>query len=126
MELLTGRVTAIAQHHRRATGVVVAEGMIEGDAVVIAMGPWSILAALSLPLPAVFGLKGHSLVFDTGNAVPSEALSIEYREPAGRRAEPRNISARRRHDLCLRHFQRDAFADRSGTGRTRSRGDRAS
>jgi glycine/D-amino acid oxidase-like deaminating enzyme len=82
-ELLLGHVTAIAQHHGRATGVVVADAIIEGEVVVVAMGPWSILAALSLPLPAVFGLKGHSLVFDTGNAVPDEALFIEYREPAG-------------------------------------------
>jgi hypothetical protein len=52
------------------------------------MGPWSILAALSLPLPAVFGLKGHSLVFDTGNVIPGEALFIEYREPAGAALSP--------------------------------------
>jgi glycine/D-amino acid oxidase-like deaminating enzyme len=57
--------------------------MIEGDAVVVAMGPWSILAASFLPLPAVFGLKGHSLVFDTGGAVPAEAVFIEYREQTG-------------------------------------------
>jgi glycine/D-amino acid oxidase-like deaminating enzyme len=82
-ELLLGRVTAIAQHHGRATGVIVADEMIEGDAVVVAMGPWSILAASSLPLPAVFGLKGHSLVFDTGDAVPGEALFIDYRELIG-------------------------------------------
>ena len=88
MELLLRRVTAIAQHHGRATGVVVADRMIEGDAVVIAMGPWSILAALSLPLPAVFGLKGHSLVFDTGNAIPGEALFIEYQEPDGAALSP--------------------------------------
>jgi glycine/D-amino acid oxidase-like deaminating enzyme len=87
-ELLIGRVTAIAQHHGRATGVVVADVMIEADAVVIAMGPWSILAASSLPLPVVYGLKGHSLVFDTGNAVPGEALFIEYREPAGAELTP--------------------------------------
>ena len=48
-----------------------------GDAVVIAMGPWSILAATWLPMPAVFGLKGHSIVFDTGSAVPAEALFLE-------------------------------------------------
>ena len=30
---------------------------IEGDAVVIAMGPWSVLAAQWLPLPPVFGLS---------------------------------------------------------------------
>jgi glycine/D-amino acid oxidase-like deaminating enzyme len=82
-ELLIGCVNAIAQHHGRATGVIIADGMIEGDAVVVAMGPWSILAASSLPLPSVLGLKGHSLVFDTGDAVPGEALFIEYREHTG-------------------------------------------
>jgi hypothetical protein len=29
--------------------------------VVIAMGPWSILATRWLPLPAVLGYRGHSL-----------------------------------------------------------------
>jgi glycine/D-amino acid oxidase-like deaminating enzyme len=82
-ELLLGRVTAIAQRHGRATGVVVGDETIEGDAVVVAMGPWSTLATLSLPFPAVFGLKGHSLVFDTGRSVPAEALFAEYREPSG-------------------------------------------
>ena len=33
--------------------------IVEGDAVVIAMGPWSILATRWLPLPAVFGYKGQ-------------------------------------------------------------------
>jgi glycine/D-amino acid oxidase-like deaminating enzyme len=47
------------------------------------MGPWSILAALSLPLPAVFGLKGHSLVFDTGRAIPGGS-----RQPAGDALSP--------------------------------------
>jgi glycine/D-amino acid oxidase-like deaminating enzyme len=44
------------------------------------MGPWSILAAAWLPLPGVFGLKGHSLVFDTGTKIPAEALFLEYAE----------------------------------------------
>jgi glycine/D-amino acid oxidase-like deaminating enzyme len=44
-------------------GVALADGeIVEGDAVVIAMGPWSILAACWLPLPAVLGYKGHSVV----------------------------------------------------------------
>ena len=34
-------------------------------------------------LPAVFGLKGHSLVFDTGPAIPAEAAFLEYRERSG-------------------------------------------
>jgi glycine/D-amino acid oxidase-like deaminating enzyme len=47
------------------------------------MGPWSIRAAEWLPLPAVFGLKGHSLVFETGTKVPAEALFLECREASG-------------------------------------------
>src|SRR6516164_6641742 len=65
-------------------GVALAGGeIVEGDAVVIAMGPWSILAARWLPLPAVFGYKGHSLVFETGGIIPAEALFLEYREANG-------------------------------------------
>jgi glycine/D-amino acid oxidase-like deaminating enzyme len=47
------------------------------------MGPWSILAAQWLSLPPVFGLKGHSLVFETGTKVPAEALFLEYQEATG-------------------------------------------
>jgi len=79
-ELRPGRVTGIRQHAGRAVGVEIDADAVEADAVVIAMGPWSILAALWLPLPAVFGLKGHSLVFRTGTAVPGEAVFLEYRE----------------------------------------------
>jgi len=78
-----GRVTGVVRRGPRVAGVEVDGATIEGDAVVIAMGPWSILAAAWLPLPAVFGLKGHSLVFDTGTRVPPEALFLEVREAAG-------------------------------------------
>jgi glycine/D-amino acid oxidase-like deaminating enzyme len=81
-------VTGLARQGRRVTGVTVDGATIEGDAVVIAMGPWSILAAQWLPLPAVDGLKGHSLVFDTGTSVPAEALFAEYREPTGALSAP--------------------------------------
>jgi glycine/D-amino acid oxidase-like deaminating enzyme len=77
------QVTGIAQHAGRAIGVAVGGEVVEGDAVVIAMGPWSVLAAAWLPLPAVYGLKGHSLVFDTAGAVPAEAVFLEYRERRG-------------------------------------------
>ena len=66
------------------SGVVLDNGeSVEGDAVVIAMGPWSILATHWLPLPAVFGHKGHSLVFETGDSLPAEALFLEYQEASG-------------------------------------------
>ncbi|HEY7245412.1 MAG TPA: FAD-binding oxidoreductase [Xanthobacteraceae bacterium] len=70
-------------------GVVLASGdIVEGDAVVIAMGPWSILAARWLPLPGVLGYKGHSLVFETGGSIPAEALFLEYREASGELLAP--------------------------------------
>lgn len=84
-ELRSGAVSALARDARGAVaGVMLEDGeTIEGDAVVIAMGPWSILASLWLPLPAVYGYKGHSLVFDAGPALPAEALFLEYQEATG-------------------------------------------
>jgi glycine/D-amino acid oxidase-like deaminating enzyme len=82
-ELRPGRVTGLVRDAASVRGVEIDGAMIEGDAVVIAMGPWSILAAAWLPLPAVFGLKGHSLVFETGAKVPAEALFLEYQEASG-------------------------------------------
>ena len=80
-----GAVVELARDKSGAvSGVCLTDGeIVEGDAVVIAMGPWSILAARWLPLPAVFGFKGHSLVFQTGEAIPAEALFLEYQEASG-------------------------------------------
>jgi glycine/D-amino acid oxidase-like deaminating enzyme len=65
-------------------GVTLDSGeIVEGDAVVIALGPWSILATRWLPLPAVFSTKGHSLVYKTGETIPAEALFLEYQEASG-------------------------------------------
>jgi glycine/D-amino acid oxidase-like deaminating enzyme len=82
-ELRLGNVTGLLRRGEDVVGVDLDGGALEGDAVVIAMGPWSILAAQWLPLPPVFGLKGHSLVFETGMAVPPEALFLEYEEATG-------------------------------------------
>ena len=69
-------------------GVQVGGEELFGDAVVIAMGPWSILAAAWLPLPPVFGLKGHSILFDTGTQMPAEALFLEQRDAGGAASSP--------------------------------------
>jgi glycine/D-amino acid oxidase-like deaminating enzyme len=84
-EFRLGRVGGIARQGKakRVAGVEVDGEIVAGDAVVIAMGPWSILAALWLPLPAVFGLKGHSLVFATGTGLSADALFVDYREATG-------------------------------------------
>jgi glycine/D-amino acid oxidase-like deaminating enzyme len=82
-ELRLGRVTGVVRDGGAVRGVDVDGAVVAGDALVIAMGPWSILAAAWLPLPGVFGLKGHSLVFDTGTRVPPEALFLECRDDGG-------------------------------------------
>ena len=46
------------------------------------------VAAEWLPLPPVFGLKGHSIVFDTGRDIPAESLFLEYREANGATSSP--------------------------------------
>ncbi len=73
-EVVNGEVTGLLREGEAVRGVEVGPERIEGDAVVIAMGPWSILAARWLSLPAVYGLKGHSLVFRTGDTVPPQSL----------------------------------------------------
>jgi glycine/D-amino acid oxidase-like deaminating enzyme len=86
-EVRIGAVTDLLRGpgDRRVRGAIVDGGPVEADAVVIAMGPWSRLAAAWLPLPPVYGLKGHSIVFETGGEVPAEALFLEHRG-AGRHA----------------------------------------
>ena len=86
--VMTGTVTGLLRDGDRVVGVMVDGEAIKGDAVVIAMGPWSILAAAWLPLPAVYGLKGHSVVYDTGDAVPPMALFLEVGEAGGGAVSP--------------------------------------
>ena len=83
--LLNGCVTGLGRSEdgRRITGALVDGEAIEGDAVVIAMGPWSVLASAWLPLPPVYGLKGHSLVFRTARPIAPHALFVEYEAADG-------------------------------------------
>jgi glycine/D-amino acid oxidase-like deaminating enzyme len=88
-ELRSGQVTGLSRDAgARVRGVEVAGEVIEGDAVVTAMGPWSILASRWLSLPGVYGLKGHSIVFKTGSDVPPEALFLEFPDHAGETLSP--------------------------------------
>jgi glycine/D-amino acid oxidase-like deaminating enzyme len=82
-KVLLGETEGLLRRDGDVVGVLFNGEALEADAVVIAMGPWSILAAKWLPLPPVFGLKGHSLVFQTGGTIPPEALFLEYVEPGG-------------------------------------------
>ncbi len=91
--LLMGNVTglAFAGPGTAVRGVVVDDEEVEGDAVVVAMGPWSVLACRWLPLPAVYGLKGHSLVFRYAPPVRPHALFVELESETGAVASPEVI-----------------------------------
>jgi glycine/D-amino acid oxidase-like deaminating enzyme len=87
-ELRLGRVTGLLHRAEEIVGVDLDGEAIEADAIVIAMGPWSALAARWLSLPPVWGLKGHSIVFETGELIPPEALFLEYDEGGGSMLSP--------------------------------------
>ena len=61
---------------------------VAADAVVIAMGPWSSSACRWLPLPAVFGLKGNSVVFQSSEAISADALFVELAAADGAMQTP--------------------------------------
>jgi glycine/D-amino acid oxidase-like deaminating enzyme len=76
-----GRITGIVRHRDgRARGVEVGGSVIEADAIVVAMGPWSLLAAGWMDLPVVFGQRSPSVVYDTASDVPAQALFLEYQD----------------------------------------------
>lgn len=72
-----------AEEGKQITGVYVEGEILEADAVVIAMGPWSVLACNWLPLPIVHGLKGHSFVFRYQPPDDPSALFVEYEARRG-------------------------------------------
>lgn len=78
-ELRVDRFTGVLREANgtRAKGVEVDSSIIEADAVVIAMGPWSLLAAQWMSLPALYAQRSPSIVYDTGAQVSADALFLE-------------------------------------------------
>ncbi len=84
-KLVHGTVEGIARGRDGAVAGLAIDGATHPfEAVVVAMGPWSILAAQWLPVPAIYGIKGHSLVYRTGDKLPAEALFLECRDAEGK------------------------------------------
>jgi glycine/D-amino acid oxidase-like deaminating enzyme len=81
-KLRIGTVTGLLRKGEDVVGVDLDGETLEGEAIIIAMGPWSVLATRWLSLPPVFGMKGHSVVFETREMIPPEALFLEYVETA--------------------------------------------
>jgi glycine/D-amino acid oxidase-like deaminating enzyme len=84
-ELRHGRITGITQSADGSAvrGVEVNGSVIEADAVVVAMGPWSLITAEWLAVPAVFGRRSPSLVYDTRTNIPADALFLDYHDDSG-------------------------------------------
>ncbi len=82
-------IATVAQLHRtdggkRVAGVVLDNGRkILADAVILAMGPWSPVAAQWVPLPPIYGLKGHSIIFKPEAPLPPEAVFAEFEDTDG-------------------------------------------
>jgi glycine/D-amino acid oxidase-like deaminating enzyme len=73
----------------RVVGITLADGRdIAGDAVIIAMGPWSMIAAHWMPIPPVYGLKGHSVVFQPDVMFPAETVFGEIEDADGQIFSP--------------------------------------
>jgi glycine/D-amino acid oxidase-like deaminating enzyme len=84
-ELRHGRVNGIVRSADGSTvlGVEVDGGLVKSDAVIVTMGPWSLVATKWLALPAVFGRRSPSLVYDTGAEVPADALFLDFHGETG-------------------------------------------
>jgi glycine/D-amino acid oxidase-like deaminating enzyme len=87
--LQTGVVEGVARRDRTVRGVMVDGETLEGDAVVLAMGPWTGRIG-GLGLPRIHGLKGYSVTL-AARDVPADALFMDYRTADGRALEPEII-----------------------------------
>ena len=87
-KLQIGMVEDVARRDGAVAGVVTADGqMQDGEAVVLAMGPWTGRLSGRLRLPNVYGLKGYSVTLAAPD-VPAHALFVDYRTSDGRALEP--------------------------------------
>ena len=80
-------VEDLLQRDGAVRGVRVDGEVLEADAVVLAMGPWTGRLATRLRLPRVYGLKGYSVTLEAAD-VPAHALFMDYRTADGRHLEP--------------------------------------
>jgi 2-polyprenyl-6-methoxyphenol hydroxylase-like FAD-dependent oxidoreductase len=77
-ELRRGRATGVMGHTHATTmrGVKVDGNVIEANAVVVARGPWSLLAAEWMSLPAVLAVWSHPSVMQMAEHTPSVMTAI--------------------------------------------------
>jgi glycine/D-amino acid oxidase-like deaminating enzyme len=89
--LTVGTVSGVrmSRERRRVEGIILADGReIAADVIIVAMGPWSVLAAQWLSMPVLYGLKGHSVVFEPQAMLPAEAVFAEFEDADGETYSP--------------------------------------
>src|SRR5215831_18000666 len=87
-QLRIGCVDGVEVSQGQIWGVRVDGQILPAETVVIAMGPWSAQAAAWLPLPPVWGLKGHSITLRPTTPIPAQALFVDYVTTTGERLAP--------------------------------------
>ncbi|XP_057417412.1 putative oxidoreductase TDA3 [Lotus japonicus] len=81
VEVVIGKLESVVVDGGRVGSVVLEGGrVVETDAVVLALGPWSSKLGLLSSLFRVYGLKADSIVFEPRepNAITPHALSLSY------------------------------------------------
>ncbi|KAL6858669.1 hypothetical protein ACP4OV_017671 [Aristida adscensionis] len=92
-DVVTGEVERVVVRDGRVAGVAVkgSPGVVEADAVVLALGPWSGRLQMVREVFRVYGQKAHSIVLrprEPGEITP-HALFVNYQpEPGGRVFKP--------------------------------------
>ncbi len=79
--IVTARVDGLVRAGDRVTGLRTDAGDLEGDAVVVALGPWSPL--LGDGAPRVHGVPGPSLVLENPRPLPPHAVFAQVETEAG-------------------------------------------
>src|SRR4029453_18000034 len=87
-QLRMGCVDGLAVSQGQVRGVRVDGEFLPAETVGIRMGPWSAQAAAWLPLPPVWGLKGHSITLQPTTPIPAQALFVDYVTTTGDRLAP--------------------------------------
>ncbi|KAB1214787.1 putative oxidoreductase C1F5.03c [Morella rubra] len=88
VEMVIGKLESVEVEGDRVKSVVLEGGrVIDTDALVLALGPWSCKLELLSSLFRVYGLKAHSIVLEPKepDAITPHALFLSYNLPEGRK-----------------------------------------
>ncbi|KAI7739277.1 hypothetical protein M8C21_017507 [Ambrosia artemisiifolia] len=85
VEVVIGKVKSVETGGGKVTALLEGGGVIDGDAVVLALGPWTSKFKLLESVVRVHGLKAHSVVLEPKDvdAISADALFLSYQPAHG-------------------------------------------